>query len=91
MKVKTEQIERLADLIVTSWQTHDLVLMKAPQPTIKARIAAIIAKNFSDEEEIEQEARKMLTSHAGEVKEMDPYKMFLLIKQKLAEKRGFVL
>ncbi|MGH7829305.1 MAG: DUF507 family protein [Candidatus Binatia bacterium] len=91
MKVKAEEIDRLADLIVTSWQTNDLVLMKAAQPKIKAKIGAIIVKNFFEEEEIEQEARKMLASHAGEVREMDPYKMFLLIKQKLAEKRGFVL
>ena len=43
---------------------------------------------------IEEEARRMLASHAGRVKqagEADPYKMFLLIKQKLAQKKGFVL
>jgi len=40
---------------------------------------------------IEEEARQMLASHAGQVKEMDHYKMFLLIKQKLAQKKEFVL
>ena len=39
----------------------------------------------------EEEARQMLASHAGQVKEMDHYKMFLLIKQKLAQKKEFVL
>ena len=91
MKLKSEQIERLADLILTSCQTKEFIVLKAAQPKVRAKITAIIAKNFSEEEEIEQEARKMLASHAGEVREMDPYRMFLLIKQKLAEKRGFVL
>ena len=76
---------------MTSCQAKELIVLKAAQPKVRAKVAAIIAKNFSEEEEIEQEARKMLASHAGEVREMDPYKMFLLIKQKLAAKRGFVL
>ena len=72
-------------------QTKELLVLKAAEGKVKAKVKDIIAKNFSEEEEIEQEARKMLASHAGEVREMDPYKMFLLTKQKLAQKRGFIL
>ena len=91
MKIKTEQIERLVDLLVKNYQTKDLLVLKAAETKVRAKTKDIIAKNFSEEEEIEQEARKMLASHAGEVREMDPYKMFLLMKQKLAQKRGFIL
>ena len=52
---------------------------------------AIINQNFAEEEIIEEEARKMLASHAQVAKDMDPYKMFLLAKQKLAAKKGFIL
>ena len=51
----------------------------------------VIAKNFAEEEAIEEEARKMLASVAQASRDMDPYKMFLLAKQKLAAKKGFIL
>ena len=67
------------------------MVLKAKETDIRAKVKAIITHNFQEEEVIEEEARKMLTSHAGEIKEMDHFKMFLLIKQKLAQKRGFIL
>jgi hypothetical protein len=33
----------------------------------------------------------MLVSHAHAARDMDSYKMFLLAKQKLAAKKGFIL
>lgn len=91
MKIKTAQIERLADHILKNYRSKDLLILKTKEADIGAKIRDIIAQNFHQEETIEEEARKMLASHADEVKEMDHYKMFLLLKQKLAEKRGFVL
>jgi hypothetical protein len=52
---------------------------------------AVIANNFAEEEAIEEEARKMLATHAQQTRDMDSYRMFLLAKQKLAAKRGFIL
>jgi hypothetical protein len=52
---------------------------------------AIISHNFAEEEAIEEEARAMLASYARATKDVDPYKMFLLAKQKLAAKKGFIL
>ena len=40
---------------------------------------------------IEEEARKVLASYASAARDMDPYKMFLIAKQKLATKKGFIL
>ena len=64
---------------------------KAGAAQIKAKIVGIISQNFAEEEAIEEEARKMLATYAGAAKDMDPYKMFLLAKQKLAAKKGFIL
>lgn len=91
MKVKAEQIDRLADRLIKSYQTKELIVPKAKENDIRAKIKDILTRNFHEEEIIEEEARAMLASHAGQVKEMDHYKMFLLIKQKLAQKRGFIL
>lgn len=74
-----------------AYRAKELVVLKAKEPDIRAKIREIMARNFHEEEVIEEEARQMLSSHAGQVKEMDHYKMFLLIKQKLAQKKGFIL
>jgi len=91
MKIKAEQINRLVELLLKDYHSKDLIVLKAKETDIRAKIKDIITENFHEEEVIEEEARKMLASHAGQVKEMDHYKMFVLIKQKLAQKRGFIL
>ena len=91
MKLKQEQLERLANTLLANYRTKELIQPKADEPQIKAKVMATIAQNFAEEEAIEDEARKMLASHARVSKDMDPYKMFILAKQKLATKRGFIL
>ena len=91
MKIKPDQLDRLASLLLVILRDKELMTAKAGEAQIKARIMEIINQNFAEEEAIEEEARKMLASYARAAKDMDPYKMFLLAKQKLAQKKGFVL
>ncbi|MBI4488584.1 MAG: DUF507 family protein [Deltaproteobacteria bacterium] len=89
-----EQLDRLVDQLLKNYQSKGLIVLKAKEPDIRAKIKNIIAQNFHEEEAIEEEARKLLASHATqvkEVKEMDHYKMFVLTKQKLAQRKGFIL
>jgi len=84
----------LADLILKSYRAKELIVLKAQESAVRAKIKDVIVRNFHEEEAIEEEARSMLSTHAGQVRqagEMDQHKMFLLIKQKLAQKKGFVL
>jgi hypothetical protein len=91
MKLKQDQLERLATSILTNYGSKELIIPKTNEAELKAKVIAIISQNFAEEEAIEEEARKMLASYARVSKDMDPYKMFILAKQKLAAKRGFVL
>ena len=91
MKIKKDQLERLASLMLASFRARELMKLKRPESEIKTKIVAIISQNFAEEEAIEEEARKMLASVAQAARDMDPYKMFLLAKQKLAIKKGFIL
>ena len=91
MKLKQEQLDRLVNSLLANYQSKELIKAKAHENDLKTRIAAIISQNFAEEDAIEEEARKMLASYAGVAKDMDPYKMFLLAKQKLAAKKGFIL
>lgn len=94
MKIKPEQADRLAEQILKSYRAKELMVLKAQESAVRTKIKKIIMQNFHEEEVIEEEAREMLASHAGQMRQardMDQHKMFLLIKQKLAQKKGFVL
>jgi hypothetical protein len=91
MKIKPEQLDQLSNALLKRYQGKELIAGKAAEAAIKAKIAAVISANFAEEEAIEAEVRQMLTAHAGASRDMDPYKMFLIAKQKLAAKKGFIL
>ena len=91
MKVKTEQLERFAVLLLKNYRDKDVIIPKTDEAALKKAIIDIVTKNFAEEDAIEEEARKMLAAHTQGSRDVDPYKMFLLAKQKLAAKRGFVL
>ena len=91
MKIKAEQLDRLAGMLIASYRDKELVVAMANDAAIKDRIAQVIARNFAEEEAIEEEARRVLTSHARAARDLDSMKMFQLAKQKLAAKKGFIL
>ena len=91
MKIKPEQLERLAQLLLLRYQAKALMTAKGSEADIKRKIVEVVAENFAQEDAIEEEARKMLASVARAAKDMDPYKMFLIAKQKLAARKGFIL
>ena len=91
MKVKTEQLERFAVLLLKNYHDKDVIIPKTHEAALKQAIVEIVTKNLVEEEAIEDEARKMLAAHPQGSRDVDPYKLFLLAKQKLAAKRGFVL
>jgi hypothetical protein len=91
MKIRPEELEKLGELLVSTYQDKGLMVAKTSEALIKKKIAEIIARNFAEEEAIEEEARKMLAAHAQATRDMDSYKMYLLAKQKLAAKKGFIL
>ena len=91
MKVKPEQLGRLANTLLAAYQTKELIVTQGKEAEIRSKIIEIISQNFAEEEALEEEARKMLSTYVRATKDMDPYKMFLLAKQKLASKKGFIL
>lgn len=91
MKVRKDQLERLATVILANFRAKELIKPKRDDSELRNKIVEILAQNFAEEEAIEEEARKVLATHAQAARDMDPYRMFLLAKQKLAAKKGFIL
>jgi hypothetical protein len=91
MKIKPEQLDKLAKLLLENYRAKELLEPKRDDATILTKIKNVISHNFAEEEAIEEEARKMLAAHAQATRDMDHFKMFLIAKQKLAAKKGFIL
>jgi hypothetical protein len=91
MKIKPDQLDKLAKVLLENYRAKELIQPKRDDTTILTKIKGVISQNFAEEEAIEEEARKMLAAHAQATREMDHFKMFLIAKQKLATKKGFIL
>jgi hypothetical protein len=91
MKIKPQQLQELSALLLQRYRAKELMVSRAGDGELKMKIESVISANFAAEEAIENEARQMIATHAAAAKDMDPYKMFLIAKQKLAAKRGFIL
>jgi hypothetical protein len=91
MKIKPEQLEQLSALLLQRYRAKELMVSKAGDSELKKKVEVVISANFAAEEAIENEARQMIAAHGAATKDMDPYKIFLIAKQKLATKKGFIL
>jgi hypothetical protein len=63
MKIKPEQLERFAVLLLKNYRDKDVITAKADEGALKKAIVEIITKNFAEEDAIEEEARKVLAAH----------------------------
>lgn len=97
MRPPPAQIARVADALVRRLVEADVVTLDAPEERVKERFAALLAKNFDDEDEIEREAaaeaEKLVRQGAPGVRreDLDLRRVEQLVKQRIAKARGFVL
>ena len=61
MKIKPEQLDKLAKLLLENYSSKELINPKCEDTTILAKIKGVISHNFAEEEAIEDEARKVLS------------------------------
>ena len=82
----------LAKLLIEEWDKTHSVKWLAKKEEVMAHIQQCIAEDLNKEKELEQEVQKMLdeleNTHSGQ---FERYKMYPLLKKKLAQKKGFIL
>jgi len=97
MRPPPAQIARVADTLVRRLVEADVVTLDVPEDRVRERFAALLAKNFDDEDEIEREAaaeaEKLVRQGAPGVRreDLDLRRVEQLVKQRIAKARGFVL
>lgn len=92
MKLNTNQIEHLVDLILRSWKQNNVVEFKVEEPQVRQRMIQLVRGEYEKEANLEKEVNKMLDdlerTNAGEFQR---HKMYHMLKQKLAKERKVVL
>lgn len=94
MRLKEEQIGRLAEHIMEDLTAAGLITLKKERGALLAAIKAAISADIKAEESLESDAEKLLDqtlrSMGGEAS-IDRHRMLRMIKEKLARERKIVL
>jgi len=97
MRPSPAQIERVAEALVRRVVAAQLLELDAPEEKVRARFAAVLARNFDEEAAIERdataEAERLVRQGAPGVRreDLDLRRVEQLVKQRLAKARGFAL
>lgn len=94
MRLKDEQISRLAEKVLADLSRADLVQLKQERSAALSAIRAAISENIKEEESLEKDAELLLeqTLRAmGNSGGIDRHKMLRMIKERLAKERKIVL
>lgn len=90
--MKEKQVKRFVQSIFEALKSRNLVEWKAKEEEVFQRAISIVNSDFQREKELDEEVNQML----DDLEKQNPgsfqrYKMFPLLKRKLAEKKGIVL
>ncbi len=93
MRLKEEQINRLAEKVLNDLSSAGLVRLKCERGSALAGIRGAITANIKAEEALERDAEALLEQSLRSVGNtgIDRHKMLRMIKEKLAKERKFVL
>lgn len=95
MRLKDEQVHRLAEKILNDLIASEEVLLKAERGTIITAIKKAINDDLQKEDSLEKDAERILQENLkalgkGAV-EIDRHKMLRMIKDRLAKERKIIL
>jgi hypothetical protein len=95
MRLKEEQIQRLAEKVFTDLTNEGLIAPKRERGAVVSGIVKAVNEDFGREQSLERDAERLLNETiAGLGKgaaEIDRRKMLKMIKDKLAKERKIVL
>ncbi len=93
MKLKDQQIQKVAHLILNRLKEKKVIELKASEAKIIESIIKVIQNDMNAESNLENDARKLLDQYRSQAAgaDLDERKMFLMIKKQLAKERKMIL
>lgn len=92
MRLSQNQLLRIARLVVKQVHASPAIESKVDDEVIEKTVIAVLKQNLEEEAQLDKEVEAMM----GQLERQNPgsferYKMYPLLKKKLAEQKGFVL
>ncbi len=92
MRPSDKVLQRLVNMILKDLKDQNLIQFKAKEDRVSARALEIVVGDFNRERLLDEEVNKML----DDLERQNPgsfqrFKMFPLLKKKLAQQKGIVL
>jgi hypothetical protein len=92
MKPSDKMFKKLVNTILKDLKDQNLIQFKAKEEAVNRRALELVAEDFNREKALDAEVNKML----DDLERKDPgsfqrFKMFPLLKKKLAQQKGIIL
>jgi hypothetical protein len=95
MRLKEEQIRRVAEKVYSDLEKELLITPRSERVTVIEGIARTISLNFAAEQKLERDAEKLLDETMASLgrgaADIDRRRMLQMVKTKLAKERKIVL
>lgn len=92
MKLTDKQIQRLVRLTLGELQSQNVITYRAKESDVAERACAIVRADFHRESQLDMEVNKMMDDLERQNQgEFQRYKMFPMLKKRLAKEKGIIL
>ena len=92
MKMTEKTMKRIAQAILEGLKTQKVIQFKEKEDVVLERAAAIVKADFIREKELDQEVNRMMDDlERKNPNGFERYKMFPMLKKRLAKEKGIVL
>jgi hypothetical protein len=92
MRLTDKQMNRLVSMIFTELKAHQIPTFKVKEEVVHERAVELLREDYRREGELDQAVEKMMDELEGKNPgEFQRYKMFPLLKKRLAKEKGIIL
>jgi len=86
------QIQRIAERIANVFDCEEVDLHRTKEEIVQ-EIIAVLSRNMAEERRLNAECDRIMDQYEREIDRgsVDPHKLFLMIKKKLVQEKGFIL
>lgn len=92
MKLTPLQMQKLVEKIFEHWKTQNVIVFKEDEKKVLARAIEAVKQEYQKEADLDHEVNRMLDqlerTNSGE---FERYKMYPILKKKLAKERKMIL
>jgi hypothetical protein len=91
MKLSNHQLEVMINRVFQFWKQNNLVTFKPDEKAAFQKALEVLKNEYETEKIVEDQAKQMVEQLEKQNPDIEPHKMYLLIKKKLAKDKGLIL